>query len=197
MPGLSISGTIVPVGVVVVLGLFIGLGIGLPLLPWPTRKSPKRVVIRLRGGVYETRVRAGGGIWNPAKPFGVDNLIFGPGDARYWTDESGLVHLDLWRSNGKIEKYSGPVPERLTGPTGRGLRSRGLAGAIVVGYLALLALGFVVGYFVTTGSALNPVVGGGIGVFVAEVIACIISFVSVGRYSVATARKREPSTRGR
>ena len=175
--------------------MFIALAIALPMLPWPTRKSPKRVVRRLRGGMYETRIRAGGGVWNPAKPTGDDNWIFGPGDARYWTDESGLIHLDFERSNGKTEKYSGPVPERLSQPTGSGRRSRKAVLGILVGYLALLALGFVVGYFVTRGSTLNRVVGGGIGLFVAMVVASIISFTSVGTYSVVSARKKNPSTR--
>ena len=94
-----------------VLGLFIGLAIALPFLPWPTRKSPNRVLRRLRGGMYETRVRAGGGIWNPAKPLGVDNPIFGPGDARYWTDESGLVHLDFCRANGRQRSIQDRFPK--------------------------------------------------------------------------------------
>jgi hypothetical protein len=141
--------------------------------------TPRGVLRHLRkaGGVHRMKLRGWEGTWNPAKPLGIDNRIFGPGEATHSLDEQGAVHLELRGRGNKLALYSGPIPETLIRPSQAAQRGRKLMRYVLIGYAALMIIGFVVGYFAAGGSAVHRLVAGVIGVFVAMVLAWFVALV--------------------
>src|SRR5579871_4757860 len=101
------------VGALVVCGIFVLSGMRNVFAA-----TPKGVMRRLqKSSPVQLRLRGTDGVWNPAKPLGADNRIFGPGRATYWQDEAGTIHLELRERDGRLRKFEGPIPEVLILPS--------------------------------------------------------------------------------
>lgn len=65
-----------------------------------------RVTLRLSGQDHA---------WNPAKPLGVDNPLFGPGVATYRREsrtDGDVIHLDFTPKGATtVEQHRGPIPD--------------------------------------------------------------------------------------
>src|SRR3954453_11381786 len=74
--------------------------------------TPQGIVPRLKrtGRPQDVRLRGSGQTWNPAKPWGPRNWLYGPGRGTYWLDDDGQVHLDWARDGRDTEHLVGPVP---------------------------------------------------------------------------------------
>ena len=142
-------------------------------------RSAKGIVRRLKetGRPYTVRAAYTRGVWNPAKRLGVDNPLFDKGVATYSLDDSGLIHLDFKSSSGHDQQLAGPVPESLVHPTTQQQHARALMRRVVVGYVSFLVLGAAIGAAVASGDVANHVLGGGVGLFVAMVVAVILVWV--------------------
>jgi hypothetical protein len=141
--------------------------------------TPKGVLRHLgrTGSVHLKHVKSMEGVWNPARPLGLDNRVFGAGEATYSLDDSATVTLDFRDRNAKLKRYSGPIPETLIHPTQEALRARKLVRSILVGYVALVVIGFLVGYAVAGGSVPHRLVAGVIG---ASVVMALAWFITLG-----------------
>ena len=139
-------------------------------------RSPKWIVKRLTetGTPYSVAAAYTRGVWNPAKPIGVDNLLFDKGMATYWLDESGLVHLDFKSSSDHDQHLVEPIPEVLVHPTVHQQHGRALMRRVLIGYLSFLILGVAIGASVTTGNVADHILGGGVGLLLALGIAVIL-----------------------
>jgi hypothetical protein len=166
-----------------ILGAVIGLGFIGVWMRWWTRNTfattPKGVLRHLAktGSVHLKHVKSIEGIWNPSKPLGQDNRLFGPGEATYSFDDVATVTLEFRERNGHVKRYSGPVPEPLTHPTEEVLRARKLLRYVLVGYVALMIIGFAIGYGVAGGSALHRLIVGGIGLLIAMILVWFVALV--------------------
>jgi hypothetical protein len=166
----------------VAVGVVIGLGFSSIFMWWWTRNSfastPKGVLRHLRkAGAHRTRIRAWEGIWNPAKPPGIDNRIFGPGEATYWLDESEIVHLEF-RNGDRRDEYTGPIPASLFHPTELDLHARKRLRSMLLGLVALMVIGCVVGAIVSGGSALHRLLGAWIGLLASLTLMWLVLLVT-------------------
>jgi hypothetical protein len=152
-----------------------GLVIWLSLHRYNAR-SPKGIVKHLTesGGSYEVSAAYTRGVWNPAKPIGIDNPLFDKGIATYSLDDSGIVHLDFKSSSGHDQHLSGPVPESLVHPTVHQQHARTLMRRVLFGYLSFLVLGAAIGAVVAKGNIASHVLGGGLGLVVAMGVAVVL-----------------------
>ncbi len=167
----------------VVLGLVLSLGFLYFWMRWWMRNAfastPKGVLRHLgkTGSVHLKHVKSIEGIWNPSKPLGQDNRIFGPGEATYSLDDFATVTLEFRMRNGPLKRYSGPIPESLIHPTEKVLRARKLLRYVLIGYVAIMIVGFVIGYAVGGGSALHRLIAGGIGLLIAIALVWLVALV--------------------
>jgi hypothetical protein len=166
----------------VALGVIISVGWMVLFMRWWMRNTfastPKGVLRHLTrtGSVHLKHVKGIEGVWNPAKPLGPDNQVFGPGEATYSLDDSGTVHLEFRDGSGTMLRYSGPIPDALIHPTQDALRARSLLRYVLVGYVALMVVGFVVGYAAAGGSTLHRLVAGAVGLFI---VMALVWFVTL------------------
>src|SRR5947209_18333803 len=74
--------------------------------------SPQGIVPRLLKArkPYDVRQRGFGMTWNPGRPWGSGNWIYGSGTGTYWLDADGLVHLDWRPAKGAVVHLVGPIP---------------------------------------------------------------------------------------
>lgn len=167
----------------IILGVAIGLGFLGVWMRWWMRNAfastPKGVVRQLSktGSVHLKHVKSIEGIWNPSRPLGQDNRVFGPGEATYSLNDSASVTLEFREPSGQSRRYSGPVPETLIHPTREVLRRRKLLRYVLVGYVAVMIVGFVIGYAVVGGSALHRLIAGGVGLLIAMVLVSLMTLV--------------------
>lgn len=141
--------------------------------------TPKGVLRHLgkTGSVHLKHVKSIEGIWNPSKPPGRDNRLFGPGEATYSLDDPATVTLEFRVRNGQLKRYTGPIPETLIYPTEKVLRARKLLRYVLLGYIAIMIVGFVIGYAVVGGSALHRLIAGGIGLLIAMALVWFVTLV--------------------
>lgn len=108
------------------------------------RSGQNCIVAQLRKrGSFEVAVKSAGAAWDPS---GSGKRVFGRGLATYTLDESGTVHLRWQPRQGAERTYVGPIPDP-PAPKMRRLLRFALAG-----YLALLVLGFLLGFLTSSGS---------------------------------------------
>ncbi len=150
---------------------------------WSYRRAaagtPRHVIRKLRANAAPFHVRIGilGGVWNPAKPLGRSNPVWGPGRATYWLDQGDAVHLRFDPRWGKAMELSGRVPESLPTEAPAQQHQRQLVHRIILGYCAFLILGLVLGYFVGRGSTAAHLVGAVVGLLVAMAVAWFVGHV--------------------
>ena len=117
------------------------------------RRTPFGVVKRLRvpGESHSFQMRAldPGGIWNPGKPWGMDNLLYGPGRATYTLRSDGEVSLDWVPRYGSPVTVKGPIPPLLRQGGLMTPSARRLAWLVASTYLTLTAAGFVIGWLMS------------------------------------------------
>ena len=106
------------------------------------------------GAHYSVHLRTYDQLWNPASRPCKHPVIQGPGQASYWLDEQGLVHLNWEPTKRAAQHFTGPVPEVAIPGTAAYARRRQLLRTIVIvlcAYPAAAAAGFAAGYLLTTG----------------------------------------------
>jgi hypothetical protein len=143
-------------------------------------KPGTRHVVRLRG------LMAGvAGTWNPAKPWGPRNWLYGPGEGTYWMGEDASVHLDWRPRRGEAQHLVGPVPES-AGPNALGHRRIRRIRRVVLTLYAVCAIGgFAWGYAASSGAASHRVAIVTFGAFMAYVVAYFVMLTAL-----AIARRR-------
>ena len=141
--------------------------------------TPKGVLRHLRksGNVRLRHVKTTDGIWNPSKPLGLDNRLYGPGEAIYSLDDPATVTLQFRAKDGQVKRYSGPVPETIIHPSEKVQRARKLARWVFVGYFAVVVIGFGIGWAVGGGSPLHRLIAGVIGMFIAMALMWLATLV--------------------
>ena len=156
--------------------------------------TPKGVLRRLqKSSPVQLRLKVTDGIWNPEKPLGVGNRIFGPGEATYWQDEAGTVHLEIRAQGGQLQRFEGPVPETLILPSAR--RSQKILRLVLAGYVAMCLGGLVTGLLVAGNTAAHRLIGAIVGLFVAIMLVAVGGTVLRVAVSVRSLlRKGEPDS---
>ena len=141
--------------------------------------TPKGVLRHLgkTARVHLKHVRSFEGIWNPSKPLGQDNRLFGPGEATYSIDDHGTVTLEFRVKNGLWKSYTGPVPEMFIHPSKKVVRARKIFRYVLLGYLAVIIVGFMIGYAVAGGTAVHRLIAGGIGALIAMALLWFVVLV--------------------
>jgi hypothetical protein len=145
------------------------------------------------GARCSVRLRTSDQLWNPASRPGERPVIMGPGQASYWLDEQGLVHLNWEPTKSAAQHFTGPVPDVAIPGTAAYARRRQLLRTIVIvlcGYPAAAAAGFVAGYLLTTGPDHHRAAVGGSGAIGAFLAAWLI-----GRVTLLVWRRRLRRTR--
>jgi hypothetical protein len=146
------------------------------------------------GAHFSVHLRTSDQLWNPAKRPGEHPVIMGPGQASYWLDEQGLVHLNWEPTNRAAQHFTGPVPDVAIRGTAAYVRRRQLLRTIVIvvcAYPAAAAAGFSAGYLLTTGREHHRAAVGGscaIGAFLAA--------WPIGRVTLLVWRRRLRRTNG-
>lgn len=162
------------------IGLIGGTAVTILLTLWTVRRvsarSPRAIVRRLesKGMPVQYRLRSLAGAWNPASSTVPGNLLVGPGRVTYELGADGTVHATLVGPTGLVKHVSGPAPDQLPESSPDRRRRRRLARGMVIGYPALVAVGFVVGFVVTSGKVVAKVVAGCIGIFAAMAVAAVL-----------------------
>lgn len=139
-------------------------------------RTPQAIVRRLRAGrdPLVVLLRGARGTWDPSRPIGPGNTRWGPARATYWL-EGETVHLRYHPVLGTPEDVEGPLPELPTRP----IR---LLQAMFVGYLAVVVIGFAVGYAVSTGDSGRRLLFGWFGTAGAMVLVWLLTLVvNIGR----------------
>lgn len=147
-------------------------------LPWGISRR------LLRGKKSITvRTRYAGGTWNPAKPPGERNHTPSePGWAFYTLDKDGMVELELVRTDGAREYYTGPPVDPPEGY--RRVRAAGVIPLLT--YPIFIGGGFAVGVLVSGGSQSHRYGDGGLGAVLGFALAWLALTVVTG---VAKARR--------
>lgn len=156
---------------------------------WAIRRArrtySKWIVKRLKrtGSAVILDVKDRRGTWNPAKKE-VSGRLFATGQAEYTLDASGVVHLRFHSKSGGEQHYEGPIPEWHGSPAGR--RRQQFMRIFYAVYLAVLTVGFGLGYLLSAGSVTKRLVIGFVGLLGAILVIAVSStFVRVG-FSVRT-----------
>ena len=67
-------------------------------------------------------------VWNPSKPLGIDNGLFGPGEGTYLREsrpDGDLIHLYFQRAGEHVaEHHAGPIPDSAIAGTAANLHTR-------------------------------------------------------------------------
>jgi hypothetical protein len=132
-----------------------------------------------------------GGTWNPAKPLGLDNRIFGPALATYSLDESGIVHLRLQPKKGPEQVLSGSIPEGLLHDTPAARRNRTLKRWVLAIYGTWIGVGFALGFLLSGGSTGRRLEVGALGLLAAIVVAPLAELIPFVGWSVRLLLRRE------
>ena len=146
-------------------------------------KPGARHVVRLRG------LMAGvAGTWNPAKPFGPRNWLYGPGEGTYWMGDDGLVHLDWRPRRGPVQHLVGPVPEAADPNAPGHRRIRRIRRAVLTVYAVFAVGGFAWGYGASSGAASHRVAIAVFGAFMAYVVAyfVMLTVLAIARRRLST-----------
>jgi len=177
-----VAGVIVSVIVIFLFGWFLT---GNPFAGTPSRIAKR---IRKTGTVYEIQIKSMSETWNPEKPITPGQGISGPGRAKYFLDESSVVHLTFCPKVGPERHYLGPLPEALLPGSPKASRARNLVRLVVGGYLLLIVAGFMVGYLIAHGSAGHGWIGGDIGIGISMILGWVLGLVvlNVGSSDLAT-----------
>jgi hypothetical protein len=171
-------------GAAVALGVVVSLTFLTVWMRWWMKNAfastPQGVLRRLgkSGTVHLRHVKGIEGIWNPSQPLGVDNRLFGPGEAIYSLDDAATVTLDFRAKDGRVRRYSGPIPESVIHPSEKALRVRRLIRVVLLGYGAVLLIGLGIGWIVGGGTALHRLIAGVIGMFVAMALVWLATLVT-------------------
>jgi hypothetical protein len=146
-------------------------------------KPGTRHVVRLRG------LMAGAtGTWNPAKPWGTRNWLYGPGEATYWMGDDGLVHLDWRPQRGEAQQLVGPVPPAADPNAPGRQRMRRVRRLLLTVYAAFAVGGFAWGYASSAGPASHRSAVAAFCAFVAYVLAyfAMLSVLAIARHRLNT-----------
>lgn len=163
------------------------------------RMTASWIVSRLRtpGETLTIRVSRTSRAWNPAKPPGVDNGIFGPGTASYNREvrpDGDLIHLDFAANKTTTaEHLSGPVPESAMPGSAAHTRARKALPTVVVmisAPIVLLAGAAIVALILTPHADLGWVLG-----IVAVLV--VAPLISVTLFRVFQAFRRTARTMGK
>lgn len=112
------------------------------------------------------RVSATRRAWNPAKPPGVNNGIFGPGVASYAREhraEGDVIHLEFEPKGEPTRHFSGPIPESAMPGSATNVRARRalpIATLMMVGPMVLIGLGAMFAIIQPSGARRAWFVGG-------------------------------------
>jgi hypothetical protein len=105
---------------------------------------------------YSVHLRSYDRPWNPASTNGRLSGAFGPGQATYWLDDDGLVHLDWKPTSGMAQHATGPIPAVAIPGTPAYNKHRRFVRTVITGvctYPALAVGGFIAGYFLSSGAS--------------------------------------------
>ncbi|HVU60417.1 MAG TPA: hypothetical protein VHG72_18175 [Polyangia bacterium] len=156
-------------------------------------RTPAGVVRRIskpgaRYSIQLTGLMAGAtGTWNPSKPWGAKNWLYGPGSGTYWL-EGDEVHLDWTPEHGEAHHFVGPIPEAadLKSPEKRKIRR---IGRTVLGiYLVFAAAGFVTGYELSSGTSTHRSTIGAFSAIAGYLAAYVILVTILGTLRVRRGR---------
>jgi hypothetical protein len=156
-------------------------------------RGAKRIVRRLRADAATTvtiKVPTLGSSWSPTMPHHISYGLNGPGVASYWLDEDGLVHGEFQPKVGATQYHRGPIPTWIDTPPKR----HPLARRIMLGYLAFLGVGFIIGYVCTPASVADHLIHGAIGVIVATFVGRF-AMLALGTSATAQARITQAAER--
>jgi hypothetical protein len=132
--------------------------------------SSEAIVALLQQTGQPVQFWTSGPIWNPAWPE-KQAWLFETGEATYTLDEAGIVHLEFHSKwGGAIQHFSGPIPKSDAEDSPAKVRQRGMMRLIWGSYLAILGVGFFVGYAVSSGSTEDRVGIGVVGLFAAMLV---------------------------
>ena len=149
-------------------------------------RSPAGIVKRLTntpGLTHIVHIKATRSTWDPTKPVGWDNHLYGPGVATYTLTDDGLVHV-LWRATvGKpVDVHlTGPIPDQLRPQSPQRRFARKVVRLVVLTYVAAYVAGFGLGYGLSDGSIEGRIGWGALGVLLAWfLIATVVQMISIG-----------------
>jgi hypothetical protein len=177
------------------LGVAIGLVFMTAWMRWWMQNvfasTPKGVLRHLRktGSVRLRHVKTTDGIWNPSRPLGLDNRLYGPGEATYSLDDPATVTLEFRAKDGQVTRYSGPIPETIIHPSEKVERARNLFRWVLVGYFAIVLIGFGIGWVVGGGSPLHRLIAGVIGMLIAMALMWFAALVIRVGHSIRSLAK--------
>jgi hypothetical protein len=137
--------------------------------------------------------------WNPTpgpghyKLIGPGTPIMGPGTAVYSLDESGHVCLSFTPKGGHEQHFIGPMPQTTQRPS-LWHATHGLARWLLVVDVALLIVGAVAGFILSSGTLVNRLGSASIGFFVGMVATVAVSRIFLITVSVKVEANPPPES---
>jgi hypothetical protein len=162
---------VVPLGIGTALGLVLLTAIYISAVRTARRSTSSWVVSRLSGPEDRVTVRVSTleHVWNPAKPLGLDNGLFGPGEGTYAREvrpDGDLIHLFFLRDHeSTAEHHAGPIPASAISGTAANRRARGVqrtSRAMMVAQLVILVVTVGLAFVVGSAGAATAIVAAGV-----------------------------------
>lgn len=162
-------------------------------------RSAKGVVRHLeKAGYHDVKTDWRLGLWNPAKPLGVDNPLYGRGVGHYTLGDDGAVHLRFQPKDGVAREYSGPIPPALAGlSSGPRIRGRRFLRRVIIAYVAIILGAFVGGAAAASGSwAARVLIGVACSFGALLAVAVVVRIVEVAWAVRSLAKRKSASATG-
>ena len=156
-----------PIAVGVALGLVYLVGVYIYAARKGRRSTSSWVVGKLPGPDNRVTVKVSTleHVWNPAKPLGIDNGLFGPGEGTYAREvrpDGDLIHLYFLRKGeSHAEHHAGPIPDSAMEGTPANLHARTnrrIARKMMIARIVILGATAVLAFLVGSAGAATAVV---------------------------------------